>query len=90
MSNSPMGTESSPQFAAITPSDTLLLKYNGEIKKCRAIYIGDISGGATLTCKNDVGASIAFAGLVAGSVIPVSTDCVTNTGTLASSLIALY
>jgi hypothetical protein len=90
MSNSPSTTEPSFQFAAITPHDTNLLTYNGTKKKCRAIYIGSIAGGTTMTVKDEDGNSVQFSGLVAGSIIPISTDRVLSTGTAAASLIALF
>ena len=83
------------QYKAITPSDTANLAYTNsagvsEEKRCKAIYIGSIAGGATLTVKDDAGNNVLFSGVVAGSVYPISTSRIMNTGTASSSIVALF
>jgi hypothetical protein len=56
----------------------------------RGIYIGSIAGGATLTVIDRNGSTVAFAGLVAGSILPIQVSHVKSTGTLASSIVALF
>lgn len=56
----------------------------------RAVYVGDVSGGATLKVTTVDGSTLSFAGLVVGSVIPVSTKLIWKTGTAATSLIVLW
>jgi len=95
MSNSGISFEPSFQFAVCTPSNTANLTYKNadgivEEKRCKALYIGSIAGGAGLTIKDDAGNNVAFAGLVAGSVYPISTYRVMSTGTTCSSIVALY
>lgn len=59
-------------------------------KYTRGIYVGSISGGATMRVLTRNGQTVNFAGLVAGSIIPVQASQVFATGTLASSLVALF
>ena len=54
------------------------------------LYVGDIAAGATMTIITAGGDEIAFAGLLAGSFIPVQTTRVKSTGTLAARIIALW
>lgn len=70
---------------AITAHDTNELAH-----VTRAIYVGSIASGATMTVVTRKGDTVAFAGLVAGSIIPIMAKQVKTTGTLASSLVGLY
>lgn len=70
---------------AITPNDSTALA-----QVTRGIYIGSIGGGATMTVITVGGDTVQFAGLTAGSVIPVRATHVKSTGTAASSLVGLY
>lgn len=72
-------------FSAITPSNTVD-DPNGPFK---AIYVGDISGGATITVVGLDNVAVAFAGVVAGSILPLVGRRVNSTGTAAASLVAL-
>lgn len=54
------------------------------------LYIGDVSGGATMTIITAGGDEVLFSGLLAGSFIPVQTTRVKATGTLATGIIALW
>ena len=64
---------------AITPSDTTVVVH-------QAVYIGAAGSLAVVTTG---GEEITFAGLNAGTILPVSVRKVLNTGTTASSLIGL-
>lgn len=69
--------------AAVTPSDTTDLT-----TAARSLYIGG-AGNVTL---DTVGGetSVLFAGLTAGSVLPVRAQRVRATGTTATNLVALW
>lgn len=69
--------------AAITPHDTNELATT----PTRAIYVG--GAGAIAAVLVD-GNAVTFAGLLAGSVLPVQARIVKSTGTTATSLVALY
>lgn len=69
---------------AITPSDTVNFT-----RTCEAIYIGSVGIAATMVVVFADGSTVAFAGLVAGSIIPVKAKRVNSTGTGATSLVAL-
>lgn len=71
--------------SAITPSDTTLLT-----AEANAFYVGSIAGGATVTVLLGDDTIVQFSGLTAGSIIPIRIKRVNSTGTLASSLVALY
>ena len=91
-SNSGGSIEPSFQFVVVTPSDTAPLKYTTssgfvEEKRCKALYIG---GAGNVAINDDAGNSVTFVGVLAGSVIPVSTENVLNTGTTATNIVALF
>ena len=67
--------------ANITPHDTNTLTYAS-----RALYIGG-AGNVTVVMN---GASVLFAGLGAGTILPIRTDKVMSTGTTATNIVALY
>jgi len=85
-----VGTEagySAPALSgfSITPSDGTDLTF-----MVRGIYIGDVSGGATLRITCSQGNTVNFAGLSAGSILPIFASRVHSTGTTAASLVGLY
>lgn len=89
-SESPSG-----DLVAVTPHDTnaIVAAVAGapvSQKYTRGLYIGSIAGGATLTVITRNGQTVAFAGLVAGSILPIQVSHVKSTGTLASSIVALF
>lgn len=65
----------------ITPHDTNTLTYAS-----RALYVG---GAGTVTVVMN-GTSVLFAGLGAGTILPIRTDRVMATGTTATGIVALY
>lgn len=70
------------EAAAVTPNDSADLP-NGI---CRALYIGG-SGSVILDTANNT--SITFAGLQAGTILPLNVKRV-RTGGTATSIVALY
>lgn len=69
--------------AAVTANDTTV------IPATRYLYIGSIAGGATLAVRMANGDLVSFAGLTVG-LYPFQVDKVLSTGTLVSSIVALY
>ncbi|MCB1885582.1 MAG: hypothetical protein KDG89_16580 [Geminicoccaceae bacterium] len=77
----PMTADSSGgRFMAVTPSD------DAPIEECRALYVG---GAGDLVLEDDAGSAVAFAGVPAGTVLPVRTRKVRASGTTASAIVAL-
>jgi len=72
------------EAAAVTPNDSADLP-NG---MCRALYIGGGSGTVVLDTANNT--SITFAGLQAGTILPLNVKRVRSTGTNATGIVALY
>ena len=70
------------EVAAVTPNDSADLP-NGI---CRGLYIG---GAGTLVLDTYSTTNVTFAGLVAGTVLPVQAKRV-RTSTTATSIVALY
>lgn len=66
---------------AITPSDTVNLTTPS------VVYVG-VGGSVKVTTAQ--GDDVTFAGLIAGTVIPVQVIRVWSTGTTASSLVRIY
>lgn len=76
----------SEKFSAVTPSDTALLTYNGELMRTKGIYIGATGN---LVVRNDLGVEVAFLDVPTGMTLPISTDCIT-TATDATDVVALF
>lgn len=76
-------THSSGACRAITPNDST----DFTLGVCRAIYVG-VGGDISLVDLS--GETVVFAGVIAGSILPVQTARVNATDTTASSLVALY
>jgi len=87
MAGSGTPIDPSYKFVSVTPSDTAILSYDGESLKTKAIYIG---GAGDLAIPNDLGTSVTFVAVAAGSLLPLSTQQVLSTGTTATSIIALF
>ncbi|WP_176083582.1 hypothetical protein [Martelella sp. HB161492] len=66
---------------SITPSDSTALS-----ETTRALYIG---GGGDVTLTMAAGTTLTFAGLNAGTILPVRANSVLTTGTTATALIGL-
>lgn len=71
------------EAAAVTPNNDNDLP-NGI---CRALYIG---GGGTVVLDTANSTSLTFAGLQAGTILPLNVRRVRSTSTTATSIIALY
>lgn len=71
------------EAAAVTPNDSTDLP-NGI---CRALYIG---GGGTVVLDTANTSSLTFAGLQAGTILPLNVKRVRSSSTTATSIIALY
>jgi hypothetical protein len=80
-SNIPSLTSPATHGFSVTPSDTLDLT-----EVTRALYVG--SGGA-VALRLLSGQSVTFAGVAAGSILPVRADRVLATGTTAGSIVGL-
>lgn len=79
--------ESSSKFVVVTPADNTLLKYNNQVMRTKAIFVG---GAGNLAVKDDNGTAVTFTGIVAGSILPISTDTINSTNTTATNICALF
>ena len=84
MSSQSRGPDSSAsRFAAVTPTDAAaFLAY-----PCRALYVGSTGD---IAVDDEAGNAVTFAGVPAGTVLPVRTKRVRSTGTTASAIVALF
>jgi len=87
MAQSGTSIDPSYKFVAVTPSDTELLKYDGEPSKTKGIYVA-VSG--DLTVKNDLDDTVIFTLAAAGAVYPIATDKILSTGTTATGIVAFF
>ncbi len=81
------------QFAAVTTSDTAVLKYHNSPARTKGIYVGGAGNLAVKDLGDFTGANrttVIFIGVLAGVVYPISTDQILATGTTATNLIALF
>ncbi len=69
-------------FRAVTPSDTLAIKGG----PARALYVG---GAGDVVAVNENGVAVTFAAVPAGTVLPIATARVNDTGTTATNIVAL-
>ena len=83
MAGNPVDTAYS-DAVAITPSDSAVYA-----PPLRALYIGSIGGGTTLTVVTAGGSTVEFVAVVAGMFIPLNVAQVKATGTLASDIVGL-
>jgi len=73
---------------AVTASDTVDLKaWTDEQRLTDAIYVGGT--GAVVVVKEN-GLTVSYAGVPAGTVLPVRAKRVNSTGTAATGMVALY
>jgi len=73
-------------YVAIVTSDTAKIQFDSRNVQARGIYVG-VTGNITVV--DPKGATVAFLGVPAGTVLPISTDQVMATGTTATDLVAL-
>jgi hypothetical protein len=67
---------------AVTPSDSTDLT-----SLCRALYVGS---GGTVNVDVADGSTVAFVGVIGGTILPVRVARVRATGTTATNIVALY
>lgn len=79
-----MSEETAParRLEEVTISDTVNLRGT-----CRAIYVG---GAGDVSVASQDGSPVMFKGVTAGSILPVYTYRINNTGTTATDIVALY
>lgn len=87
MADHQVSTHPSSDLVAVTAHDTNPIVSG---RATRGIYVGSIAGGATMTVITRNGQTVAFAGLVAGTLYPIQATHIKSTGTLASSLVAFF
>lgn len=82
------GTSTVPaeRMAAVTPSNSVSFTY-----LTRGLYIG-VGGDVSVNALNESGvlATCVFVGVAAGTVLPITCDRVNDTGTTATSIVALW
>ncbi len=80
-----MGSLASPadEAEAVTPSDTVNLTATS-----RALYVG-VGGDVTAVMKTTGGAQL-FKNVPSGTILPIRVTRVNNTGTTATTIVALY
>lgn len=83
------GTSVDPSFQYVehTASDTVPIKYNGRIQRCRGIFVGTAGD---LAVKNDLGNSVTFTNVAAGVIHPISTDYIYATNTDATGIVVVF
>jgi hypothetical protein len=59
-------------------------------RPARAFYVGSIAGGAAAKITTLAGTTVTLAGLVAGTIYPISVKRLWSTGTSATAIIGLY
>ena len=77
------GIQASPIFAVVTPSDSVDLPYI-----TRGVYVG-VTGDVSVVAAGN-GATVVFAGVAAGTILPIQVSRIRATGTTSTSIIALY
>jgi len=77
----------SNQFINVTPSDTDLLKYNGNVSTCRGILL-EVAG--DIAIKDDENNTVVIAGLAAGVIHPIATQQILSTNTTATGIVAYF
>lgn len=54
---------------------------------CRALYVG---GAGDVAVTMEGGGNVTFVGVAAGTILPIAATALLNTGTTATSVVALY
>lgn len=77
------------RYVAITKSDTVNFDSGdpGVSNACRAIYVG---GAGTVVAVRTDGTAVTFAGVPAGTTLPIVAIRVNSTNTTATSMVALH
>ena len=74
-------TVSAFDAAAVTPAD------DGALRPTRGLYIG---GAGDVKVDMTLGNTVTFAGLLAGTILPIQVTRVYSTDTTATDIVALY
>ena len=69
-------------YGAVTPNDTNKLD-----SFARALWIG---GSGDIAVVNPDGTAVTFAGVVAGTMLPIQTNRVMSTNTTATNIVAIF
>ena len=85
----PTPIDPSGQFINVTPSDTLLLKYNGKVATCRGIAIGT-AGDLEIKDDNNTTVVIPSNSLAIGVIHPISTQQILASNTTATEIVAYF
>ena len=67
---------------SVTPSDSVNLE-----RRTKGIWVG---GAGNMSVEMHNGGTVTFAGIVAGSLLPLAVTRVNSTGTTATSIVALF
>ncbi len=76
----------SSRFVAVTPTDNVVLLYNGVSERAKGFSCA-VAG--NIAVKNDLGTAITIA-ILAGAIYPISSDTVMSTNTTATGIIAYF
>lgn len=77
------GIQASPIFGVITPNDNTDLPYI-----TRGVYVG-VTGDVSVVAAGN-GATVVFAGVAGGTILPIQVTRIRATGTTSTSVVALY
>jgi len=80
---------SSDKPVLVTTSDTALLEYNSEVKKCIAISI-EVAGDLAIANSEGTKVVLPAATLTVGVMHPISTEQIYATGTTATGIVAWF
>ena len=88
----PIATATSPalKFAAVTPSDSANLALGSNSMYARALYVGGAGNVTVVSAADDSETPITFAGVAAGTILPIQVRAVMATNTTATSIVALF
>ena len=78
---------SSDKFVAVTASDTLTLKWQGDEYSTKGIMVG-VSG--DLAVKDRDGTAVTITGVAAGIIHPITCSVVMSTNTTATGITAFF
>jgi len=82
-------SHSSDKPVLVTASDTALLEYNSEVKKCRGISV-EVAGDLAISNEQGTKVVLPAATLAIGIIHPISTEQIWATGTTATGIVAWF
>ena len=80
---------SSDKPVLVTASDTALLEYNGEVKKCKAISI-EVAGDLEISDSEGTRVVLPAASLAIGIMHPIETEQIWAANTTATGIVAWF